>query len=175
MLNASILCLSLFGTIIAGLTGYLNPAWRWQELRAAALDIESQIWEFRTRTGPYREGRGTVNRNAEDMLQNMIKSQEEGILESADLKHTAFYAKSHRSGYSSRYKHDQFEKTSKTCFEKICTKCLHKKRIKPSIQLEMYDNHHSPVKPSLYINTRLEKSIKFYNKCIQILKMYNDG
>ena len=32
---------------------YLNPAQRWQQLRGAALSLESEIWKFRCRVGPY--------------------------------------------------------------------------------------------------------------------------
>merc|ERR1712216_329764 len=48
-----ILGLSVLGSLIASTVSYLNPALRWQQLRGAALSIESEIWKFRCRVGPY--------------------------------------------------------------------------------------------------------------------------
>jgi hypothetical protein len=46
-----VLILSVIASLLASTVSYLNPAQRWQQLRGAALSLESEIWKFRTRSG----------------------------------------------------------------------------------------------------------------------------
>ena len=50
----AIIGLSLATAILTGLTTFLKPTERWMELRGGALTLESEVWKFRTRSGPYR-------------------------------------------------------------------------------------------------------------------------
>ena len=52
-LRVLIICLSLFASLLASLITYVDPASQWQQLRGAALSLESEIWKYRTRTGQY--------------------------------------------------------------------------------------------------------------------------
>ena len=44
-LSRVVLGLSLFGSVVAAVTTYLNPAQRWLQLRGAALALEAEIWK----------------------------------------------------------------------------------------------------------------------------------
>ena len=49
-----IIGLSLATAVLTGLVTFLKPTARWMELRGGALTLESELWQFRTRSGPYR-------------------------------------------------------------------------------------------------------------------------
>jgi hypothetical protein len=70
----------------------MNPVIRWQSLRIAALSIESQIWLFRTRAGPYRSDKDSTDNNADILLSQTIKQIKEEVLEGGDIKNTAFFS-----------------------------------------------------------------------------------
>jgi hypothetical protein len=40
-------------TLVTGMTAIFSPTQRWRELRAVAENLQSDIFQFRTRTGPY--------------------------------------------------------------------------------------------------------------------------
>ncbi|MFN9957982.1 MAG: hypothetical protein ACK55I_33175, partial [bacterium] len=48
-----IIALSLAGTMMGAYIGFVNPIVKWQQLRLAALTMESHIWMFRTRAVLY--------------------------------------------------------------------------------------------------------------------------
>ena len=47
---------SLLSTFLFSVLAFANPIRRWQKLRAAATEIESLIWLFRARCGPFQAG-----------------------------------------------------------------------------------------------------------------------
>jgi len=51
MLNVYTTILALITGVVAGIVNIIGPAQKWTRLRGAALAIESEIWQFRTRTG----------------------------------------------------------------------------------------------------------------------------
>lgn len=83
-----IMALSFFGSCIAGYITYMNPALRWQQLRMAALSIESNIWTFRMRVGTYR----TSANSSLKLLADYIQDIKATVLDGADIKNTAFYS-----------------------------------------------------------------------------------
>ena len=167
--NYLILGLSLMNAVIASLTTYMNPAVRWQLLRSSALSLESEIWQFRTRTGKYRESRASSSRNAEKHFHKAIKEVENLTLQSGDLRHTTFYSKP-KSQWTRHGQHG-----SKAC----CCCCRGngsggrvagaavaaatagggKTNIVPVSQV---NNHHSPLRPEEYLMFRLKPAQKFY-------------
>ena len=114
------LALSLLSSVVAGISTFTNPGSRWQHLRSSALNLESEIWSFRTRTGKYREGMHSQGRLAETSFHERIKDIGESTLTSGDLRRTNFYGQSQ----SKFFKHQQFAppKVTKTCWEKISAK-----------------------------------------------------
>jgi hypothetical protein len=43
------LFLTMLSSLVAGYTAYIDPLTKWHELKAAALDLEAEIWKFRCR------------------------------------------------------------------------------------------------------------------------------
>ena len=64
-----IVALTLLSSIVAALVAYSNPGTKWQQLRGAALALESEVWRFRTRTGEY-------GANADSGATNMLRDAE---------------------------------------------------------------------------------------------------
>ena len=55
-LNTIILGLTIANTVLVALVTFVSPGSKWEQLRGAALALESEIWKFRTRSGPYARG-----------------------------------------------------------------------------------------------------------------------
>ena len=92
--STAILALSFASSAIASYVTFVNPAIKWQQLRMAALSIESNIWTFRTRAGPYRaKNDSSFDQSAEHLLAEVIKDVKEKVLEGADIKSSSFYAR----------------------------------------------------------------------------------
>lgn len=89
-----VLILSLIGTALGSYVTFANPAVKWQQLRMAALSIESNIWTFRTRAGTYRANGNSFDQSAEKQLMDLLQEVKSTILEGADIKNTAFYSRS---------------------------------------------------------------------------------
>ncbi len=87
-----ILILSFISTAVVGYISYTNPAIRWQQLRMAALSIESNIWLFRTGAGVYRESSNDYMDRSIVLLNENIQEIKQIVLEGADIKSTAFYS-----------------------------------------------------------------------------------
>ena len=148
--NYIIIGLSLTNALIAGLTSFMNPATRWHHLRSSALEIESHIWQFRTRSGKYRETRSGTSRNAEKTLHETLKECEQHTLQSGDLRHTTFYS----NPKSKWNRHGQFRDNRYTSFYQ---------KLKPGkTNPEEIDNHHSPLRPDEYLKFRLHPVLNFY-------------
>ena len=139
-LSSAILVLSLSSTVATAYQTYHNPALRWQQLRAAALEIQSEIWVFRTRSGKYR---ASDERKNELAFRNALTFVQDRILESADLKKTNFYG----TEMDSFAKHNQHYAKPGQLSRKHVDGC---------------DNHHSPQDPESYIRKRLKAESKFY-------------
>merc|ERR1711957_792513 len=52
-LNAAAFGVALFSSVLLSLQASRNPAKRWRQLRVCALQLTSQIWQYRTRVGSY--------------------------------------------------------------------------------------------------------------------------
>jgi hypothetical protein len=105
-----IIIISFCTTIAVAFVTFTNPALRWQQLRMAALTIESNIFTFRTRSGAYRAERndlhsgssgqsgnsGGIGANkenyAEKLLKDILSEIKNSVLEGADIKNTPFYS-----------------------------------------------------------------------------------
>ena len=98
-----IMFLSLGGTILAGYVNFMNPGIKWQQLRGAAMSIESHIWMFRTRACEYRVvGRDDFDSSALQTLKMNIDYIKSNVMEGADIKSTNFFGRT-----SSPNRHNQ--------------------------------------------------------------------
>jgi hypothetical protein len=154
-LSAIVLGLSLAGTLIGTVVAFLSPAQRWQQLRGAALSLESEIWKFRTRTGQYTlpssSGLNQHSRHAEKQLMACLESTSQHVSKSASVMETTFFAKFDVFGESKNvrcYTHGQYEgaKSSGTF----------------GMSVTPDDNHQSPLKPYEYLNYRVEPAFAYY-------------
>ena len=129
-------------------TAYQNPSLRWQQLRSAALEIQSEIWTFRCRAGKYRSSGsgGQYNRSDELIFHAHLQSVINRILEGTDLKKTAFYGKA-REQYAKHGQHNMDES----------------RKSRPT-----GDNHHSPLQPAEYIALRLRQERAFYRRRLPV-------
>lgn len=89
-----IICLSFLGTVIGSFVSFRNPALKWQQLRIAALALESETWMFRTRAGHYRSNGESFDDSAERRLCIAVDEIKSAVLEGADVKNTPFYSRS---------------------------------------------------------------------------------
>ena len=166
--NIITLGLSLASAIVAGYTSFMNPAARWHHLRSSALTLESEIWQFRTRTGKFRQN-DLDARLVEVHFKTTIKDVEDSMLSSGDLKRTKFYSKPDSDWTG----HGQFKKKGVAgCWENWFKKKKKKKivAITPKVTL---NNHHSPVKPDDYIAFRLKPTMTFYRNRIPLYARTN--
>jgi len=91
----------LFGHIALGLSlltsfsvsyiAFLNPVQRWQQLRSAALMLESEIWAFRCRVGAYRQQGSRGSEKVCEALRTAVDSTCANVLSSAGVASTNFY------------------------------------------------------------------------------------
>ncbi|KAK3266061.1 hypothetical protein CYMTET_25291 [Cymbomonas tetramitiformis] len=90
---------TLLLTALTTFFGLMNPATKWQQLRSAALTLESEIWRFRTRSGPYSLncanviGEGTLSREPELHLLHATQEMSRLVLKSASVVDTAFLSR----------------------------------------------------------------------------------
>ena len=75
-----VIAFSLATTFATGYISFLNPVQRWQQLRAAQLELESHAWMFRTRTGDYCTTRSS-SRAAERELHATVFRVRASIIE----------------------------------------------------------------------------------------------
>jgi hypothetical protein len=89
----SVMAVGGFATAVAAYVTFTNPATRWQQLRSAALAIESNIWTFRTRSGPYRTSGEGFDQTVDRLLADAVQDIKDSVLEGADLKATSFFSR----------------------------------------------------------------------------------
>ena len=109
--GAVVLSLSIANTFAAGVITLLNPIVKWKALRAAAMALESEVFAYRTRTGPYAPPPGMLSeqadRGAERLLAEHIRAASDDVFDRAAVAGTAFFGKHvMSSGGGSRRQHD---------------------------------------------------------------------
>ena len=129
-------------SIIISLDSLMGYKSKWKALRRGAGALQSAIWLYRTRVGPYameespRKGAGRSERQLMTTLQNIRKN----LISSAGLDKSNF----HTNHKASTYKHFQDHGSPKVGG----------------------DDFHSPVQPDRYIAMRIQKNIAFYENRI---------
>ena len=143
-----IFVLSMVASLIIAVSTYLNSKPRWRQLRASAGALESVIWQFRARAGPFSGVQGGVSgakSSAERVMSAALSAWMEQLVSGANLNSTAL-----ERWYPPRvYKHHQLDP--------------HGGRGGGGLQS---DDHHSPVTPDMYIELRLERATAFYRRRI---------
>jgi hypothetical protein len=165
--------ISLFGSFLAGFSTFLNPLQRWQQLRGAARELESEIWLFRTRSGPYQtqsDGESQQERAQRDAecLLACLETVKQHVYKSASILDTSFYSRfeavSKNESNSRLYCHGQYENSLGT----PSSGATHQEQsslilnIGISQDRQLLDDHHSPLQPNEYLVHRVDKMFKFY-------------
>jgi hypothetical protein len=156
-----VLGLSILASLLASTVSYLNPAQRWQQLRGAALSLESEIWKFRTRCGSYsiagKMGIHSVSRESERRLMDFQSVLVQQVSKSAGLLDTSLHAQFELFGEPSRkrvtkFKHGQYDGAGTHG-----TFGASNRGIKGNV-----DDHHSPLHAPDYLKYRIELIVNFY-------------
>eukprot|EP00802_Teleaulax_amphioxeia_P004721 Tamp_04725.p1 GENE.Tamp_04725~~Tamp_04725.p1 ORF type:complete len:860 (-),score=122.47 Tamp_04725:284-2863(-) len=132
---------------------------RWRQLRSGAGSLESIIWMYRGRCGPFaRESHG-AHSSAEEVLQKMVSGWMDDLVAGADLSRTSISRK-YRDDV---YKHGQYFGDLVTLSAVAATK---ESPADASASARAVDDFHSPVQPERYINLRLRPMMAFYQSRI---------
>ena len=135
---------SLASSVIISLDSLMDSKSKWRQLRRGAGALQSAIWSYRSRVGPFsmKDSRqnGTSAGRPEKALMRALNSFHEDLTASANLGTSNF----HKNHPASTYKHYQDKG-----FPKNGT-----------------DDYHSPVQPHKYIELRIKANLNFYAKRI---------
>ena len=149
----TVLGLTVCAGLVSALVTFLDPATKWQQLRAAALLLESEIWKFRSSAGVYfRDMTSTYMESVEETLGNATCTIEDSVMKSASISETSFFAKFRVSGVPRSlniYRHGQYEGAG-------CDGSLPR----PEVQ----DDHYSDLSADDYIALRFEPLVNFYQQ-----------
>lgn len=185
-----ILAMSLLASTIGAFVAFMNPAQRWQQLRGAALKMESNIWKFRTRSGEYRVSRSDLFAEADKQLFESMSQIKANVFEGGDVKSTSFFGErfslnlheqhppgSRGFGFKEASVSGSFQLTANSPVELILKDCdgngklsLHEIATQKTKVVEDkrrpgnagLDTHYSPLQPEAYISARIEPALAFY-------------
>ena len=158
-LGEIIFILALVVGFLISLEGYFNSKARWRHLRASVGVLESEIWLYRTRTGPYTEtATQHHSMRPEVTLVARINEWRDELVSAGDMKLTDL--ERHRGKQSIGLL---------GCFMPyVYIKCQYQGNLpKPGGELPV-DDHHSPTPPELYVQLRVDKSLDFYGKRVPV-------
>jgi hypothetical protein len=79
-------------TLLTATTTFFSPAQRWRQLRAMAELLQSEIFQFRTRTGDYTVVQAEPRR-PEEILKQRIQTSRAAVVQQAGLNGSAFNRK----------------------------------------------------------------------------------
>ena len=133
---------------------------RWRQLRIGAAALESVVWKYRTRTGPFEVEESGQSRDSaapEAALLRAVRTTRTNMLQSANLTTSEFSKR-----YPLRiYKHYQDRGRPKRNPGPLAVdaEARHTKD-------EPIDDHQSPTQPMKYIALRVEPAIAFYQRRI---------
>ena len=159
---ALVVALSLATTVATGIISFLNPVQRWQQLRAAQLELEAHAWKFRTRTGEYVMKRSS-SRAAERELHATVARIRSSIIEAAAIGETDFFSQNPWCRRGVEYRHGQ---TADATWADEPRKSARADERRKSAHIELIDDHHCIVRPEQYVEIRLKRSISFYKSRI---------
>ena len=167
-------CLALISSFCASYIAYVSPVQRWQQLKNASLILQSEIIQFRTRTGDYDY---SVQKQNALVLREAVTSLREQTLSRSGISSTTFFKK-----YSKHtFKHGQYNSRLSSTNNTIDSKRISNSRpgkssvtIVPSFIASpeshvkpIIDDFHSPMDANAFIALRLEPTIQFYQSRVQ--------
>ena len=178
--------LSLLSGILTGFVTIISPAQKWTRLRGAALAIESEVWQFRTRSGIYVQTHG-ASEGDENSVEQIFRSRVEHIktqvLKSSGVLNTAFMSLfqltegdievgPRKPRKNVIFRHGQH----KGCLVAGTFRNSIRSHASPESAERLlkkgdgfsFDDFYSPCRPASYIKFRVEKALKFYQQRIPV-------
>ena len=142
---------------------FFDPSRRWRELRAVAESMQSDVFLFRTRTGPYKVDRATP-RAAEQSFSGRVQAARVEVMQVAALAESSF-----NSMYKNHvYRHGQNANSATDAFnlEKLSEDAPLSIQKQNTRDGHIVDNHHSPmcgVAPSLFYVAVSTRIVRIHN------------
>ena len=178
--DSALFAIALLSTSIISVLAFANPMSRWHKLRAAATQLQSKIWLFRTRCGPFQMQSLNFDSDVEEKrLEKELTSWRKAAVQETDLQRSDFQ-RQHPMYY---FTHGQYKPDDRTLSR------LRQRQSPPEKGQAFFkwaeellkgngyngykDDHHSPVQPSLYVQLRLRWMIEFYQKRLPGYARYN--
>ena len=156
--------LSMITSLLISFSGYLEAKPRWRQLRSSAGALESIIWQFRARSGPFAVSAfgDQGSSSPERVMQATLSAWMEQLVSGANLNSTTL----ERAYPSWIYTHHQLDPEpvgppAGPGPDRAAAAALQSQS--PPLQR---DDHHSPVTPDKFIELRLEKAVAFYKRRI---------
>lgn len=117
---------SLMASFLLFLDNLLFSTKRWRQLRSGAGSLESLIWLYRARTGPFGQPNGPSCQSAEEIFQEKLDQWMDDLVSGADLSRTSLRRFKQTSKANKIYRHFQYE---------------------GALPSEAKDDHQTPVRP----------------------------
>ena len=162
--------LSIASTFVIALNAYVNPNGRWKQIRDTTCDLESAIWQFRTRTGQFK-----VKWHETDASLSLLKGKVSQVVEELVTASDVGQSTSWSGLYSkSVFKHGQYgslkSSNSQSGIQNRSTTWWNVlfKQTNADTGQDAVDDHHSPLTPEKYIQFRLKNILKFYKHRLPI-------
>jgi hypothetical protein len=138
------------------MTVFFSPARRWRELRAMAESMQSDVFQFRTRTGSFAVSMAEP-RQPELEISAKIQDARTMVVQMGGLAESSFT----REYPDKVWSHGQNKVASSQAFDL--------KRLSGDAPIDIearavVDNHHSPMKPTQYISARLIPMLNYYRR-----------
>ena len=152
--------LSVATTFVTAFNAYINPSGRWRQIRETTCGLESAIWQYRTRTGPFKMNAQEPERPT-GALKDAVSAAVEALVTSSDIGQATAWNKVYPS---SVFKHGQYRSMAVPkgllgwCL--CCFGCGG--RAPGSRVVDGVDDHHGPLTPEKYIRFRLRRVMGFY-------------
>ena len=159
--------LAVSSSLVLSIVGLFKPGARWRQLRSCAVILESMIWKYRARAGPFRTGHLDSKHPEAVFAEELRLWREELVAGQGDVAFTTI-GKQHSP---STFKHgqrcdilnaDDFFKEQIASL--VCEHGKHKGKC--SECLFQLNDHHSPIQPESYIQLRLLPMMLFYQRRI---------
>ncbi len=96
--------LSVASTFVTALNAYINPSGRWRQIRSTTCNLESAIWQYRTRTGQFKMQLLEADKST-TYLKPIISSAVESPTSSTDIGQSTSWSKKYSK---SVFKHGQY-------------------------------------------------------------------
>eukprot|EP00435_Cladocopium_sp_Y103_P040829 s183_g11.t1 len=157
--NYIVLGLSVSVGVTSALMAFIDPTTKWQQLRAAALTLEAEIWKFRSSAGVYkRDMMSDYVESAEETLSHFLSVTEDSVLKSAGISESAFlstFSFSRAPTSVKIYKHGQYQGAAW-------------KGAAQSNDAGIVDDHYSPLTSREYLALRFQSHVQFYQRRLPI-------